>query len=98
MPLKLVKRPDSPYLIMRGTVGGISIEETTGTSKKEAAEVISNQREKGPLDESIYSKAVTVTVVHTAVCYQRHGGGEKRFLKPHAEHFGATRLPDISAG
>ncbi len=95
MPLKLVKRPKTPYWIMRGTVRGIAIEETTGTADKKAAEAIRVKREKELLDESIYGKAVTITFAYAAVDYLEHGGGEKRFLKLLADHFGTTLLRNI---
>lgn len=95
MPLKLVRRPKSPNWIMRGTVRGQSIEETTGTSDKEAAEAIRIQREKELLDESVYGKKATVTFAEAALDYIEHGDGETRFLKPLADHFGTTPLRNI---
>ncbi|ESY92820.1 site-specific integrase [Mesorhizobium sp. LNHC229A00] len=95
MPLKLVHRPKSPYWIMRGTVRGQSIEETTGTSNKEAAEAIRIQRETEILTESVYGKKATVTFAVAAIDYLEHGSGEGRFLKPLADHFGTTLLREI---
>ena len=45
MPLKIVRRPKSPYWIIRGTLRGIRLEESTGTDDKKAAEEIRAKRE-----------------------------------------------------
>lgn len=95
MALKLVKRPKSPNWIMRGTVRGQSIEETTGTSDKGAAEAIRVKREKELLDQSVYGKKVFVTFAAAALDYLEHGGGERRFLTPLVDHFGVTLLREI---
>lgn len=95
MALKLVRRPKSPYWIMRGTVRGQSIEETTGTFDKEAAEAIRVRREKELLDESIYGKQVTVTFAAAALDYIENGDGEGRFLTPLVDHFRTTLLREI---
>ncbi len=62
MPLKLVKRPKSPYWIMRGTVRGVRVEESTGTPDKRAAEEIKTKRAAEILNESIYGRTATMTV------------------------------------
>lgn len=95
MPLNLVRRPKSPYWIMRGTVRGQSIEETTGTSDKEIAEAIRIQRENELLTESVYGKKATVTFAVAALDYLEHGGGESRFLQKLVGHFGTTLLREI---
>jgi hypothetical protein len=61
MPLKLVRRPKSPFWIMRGTVRGIRIEERTGTDKRSVAEEIRAKREAELLTQSIYVRAATAT-------------------------------------
>lgn len=95
MPLKLVRRPKSPNWIMRGTVRGQGIEETTGTSNKAAAEAIRVQREAELLNESVYGKKATVTFAVAALDYLEHGDGESRFLKKLVDHFGTTLLQKI---
>ena len=45
MPIKLVKRPKSPFWVMRGTIRGIRVEETTGTADKKVAEEVRAKRE-----------------------------------------------------
>lgn len=95
MSLKLVKRPKSPNWIMRGTVRGQSIEETTGTADKAAAEAIRVRRENELLTESIYGKKATVTFATAALDYLEHGDGERRFLQKLVDHFGTTLLREI---
>jgi integrase len=94
MPLKLFKRPKSPNWIMRGTVRGQSIEETTGTTCKETAEAIRIKREGELLTESIWGKTQTMTFAQAALDYVE-AGGEKRFLKPLLDHFNTLPLRQI---
>src|SRR5579872_4737047 len=61
MSLKLVRRPKTPYWVMRGTVRGQSIEESTGVTDKAVAEQIRIKRENEILTESIWGKTLTVT-------------------------------------
>jgi integrase len=96
MPLKLVKRPKSPNWIMRGTVRRQSIEETTGVADRKTAEEIRIRREAELLTESVHGKALTVTFAHAALDYLEHGGGNRRFIKPVADHFGTALLKDIN--
>lgn len=91
MPLKLCKRPKSPNWIMRGTVRGQSIEETTGTSCKATAEAIRIKREGELLTESVWGKTHTMTFAQAALDYTE-AGGEKRFLTPLVRHFGILPL------
>jgi integrase len=93
--LKLVKRPKSPNWIMRGTVRGQSVEETTGVADKKVAEEIRVKRENELLTQSVWGKAKTVTFAHAALDYLEHGDGDPRFLKPLTDHFGTTLLRNI---
>lgn len=95
MPLKLVKRPKSPYWIMRGTVRGLSVEESTGVTDKKLAEEIRAKREAEILTESVYGKATTVTFASAVLDYLEHGAGNKRFLRPLLDHFKTTLLREI---
>lgn len=94
MPLKLVKRPKSPHWVMRGTVRGIRVEETTGTTEKAAAEVVRAKREAELLTESIYGKVATVTFAEAALSYLDEGG-TSRFLSPLVDYFGTTALKHV---
>lgn len=92
--LKLVRRPKSPYWIIRGTLRGVRVEESTGTGNKQAAEEIRVKREHDILTESVYGRSATATFAHAALSYLE-SGGTKRFIEPIIEHFGTTLLAKI---
>jgi hypothetical protein len=94
MPLRLVRRPKSPNWIIRGTLRGIRIEESTGVGDKRAAEEIKAKREAEILAESVYGRRATATFASAAVSYLEHGG-DNRFLEPIIEHFRTTPLAKI---
>jgi integrase len=94
VPLKLVKRPKSPYWIIRGSLRRIRIEESTGTSNRAAAEEIRAKREAEILSQSIYGRRVTATFAEAALSYLEQGGS-KRFTGPVISHFGTTALARI---
>ena len=95
MPIKLVKRPKSPFWVMRGTIRGIRVEECTGTADKKAAEEIRAKREAEILQQSIHGRVATVTFAEAALSYLDHGGS-KRFLDKVVEHFKTTPLAGIN--
>ena len=94
MPLKLVRRRRSPYWVMRGTIRGVRIEESTGTADRRVAEEIRAKREAEILAESIYGRRATATFSQAALSYVEFGGS-KRFLKPVVDYFGTTPLARI---
>jgi integrase len=94
MPLRLVKRPKSPYWIIRGTIRRIRVEESTGTSDLRAAEEIRIKREAEILEQSIHGRRATATFAAAALSYLEHGGS-KRFTVPVIRHFGTTPLARI---
>jgi integrase len=94
VPLKLVHRPRSPYWIIRGSLRGIRVEESTGVSDRRAAEEIRAKREAEILAESVYGRRATATFASAALSYLEHGG-ERRFLEPIIRHFGVTPLAKI---
>ena len=93
--LKLVQRPKSPDWVMRGTVRGVSIEESTGVANRKAAEEILTKRQAEILTESVWWKTATVTFAHAVADYLEHGAGDTRFLTPLLTHFTTTLLRDI---
>jgi integrase len=95
MPLKIVRRPKSPHWIIRGTLRGIRLEESTGTDSKAAAEEIRAKREAEILAESVYGRRATATFASAALSYLE-SGGSKRFLDPVIKHFGITPLAQIN--
>lgn len=94
MPLKLVRRPKSPNWIIRGTIRGIRVEESTGTSERRIAEEIRAKREAELLAQSVYGRRATATFAEAALSYLENGGS-KRFLQPVIKHFGTLALAKI---
>jgi integrase len=95
VPLRLTRRPKTPNWIMRGTVRGIRVEESTGTSDKRVAEEVRAKREAEILAESIHGRSATATFAQAALSYLEHGGS-KRFIAPVISHFGTTPLTRIN--
>ena len=79
MPLRLVRRPKSPNWIIRGTLRGIRVEESTGTDNKKVAQEIRAKREAEILAQSVYGRRATATFAEAALSYLENGGN-KRFL------------------
>jgi integrase len=94
MPIRLVHRPKSPYWIIRGTLRGIRVEESTGTDNKKVAEEVRAKREADILKQSIYGRRATATFAEAALIYLE-AGGNKRFLDKVIRHFGTTPLAKI---
>lgn len=94
MSLKLHRRKSSPNWYIRGTVRGISVDESTGTAKRAAAEEIRIRREAEVLQRSIHGARASAIFLEAAVGYMK-AGGERRYLKPLIDHFGATPLARI---
>lgn len=93
MSLKVVRRKGRNWYI-RGTVRGISVDESTGTDDREVAEAIRIKREAEILDRSVFGTKGTSTWLEAAVAYMENNG-ETRFMKPLNEHFGTTKLAQI---
>lgn len=94
MPLKLVRRPKSPHWIIRGTLRGIRVEESTCTGNRAAAEEIRAKREAEILAGSIYGHRATATFAGAALSYLENGGST-RFTAPVIAYFGTTPLAQI---
>jgi integrase len=97
MPIKIVRRPKSPHWIMRGTLRGVRLEESTGTDDKRGAEEIRAKREAEILAESIYGRRATATFASAALSYLE-SGGSRRFLEPIIRYFGTTPLAQVDQG
>jgi integrase len=97
MPLKLKKRHGSPNWYIRGTVRGQPVDESTGTSSREAAEAIRAKREWELTEGSVFGRRAVATFLAAAVSYME-GEGEERFLEPLMEHFGTRALSDMTQG
>jgi integrase len=94
MPLRIVRRPKSPYWVVRGTVRGVRVEESTGTSDRRVAEEIRTTREAEILTESVFGRRAVVTFAGAALSYLE-SDGERRFMVPILKHFGTTALGRI---
>ncbi len=94
MSLRLVRRRKSPHWIIRGTLRGIRVEESTGTDSKKFAEEIRAKREAEILAQSVYGRRATATFAEAALSYLE-SGGDKRFLDKVLRHFGTTPLAKI---
>lgn len=95
--LKLVKRHGSSYFYLRGTVRGISIDESTRVDfrNRRAAEEIKAKRQAELLEESIHGKRATATFSQAALSYIKHGGAQTYRLSDVIKHFGTTKLAKI---
>lgn len=69
MPLKLVRRPGSDQIYVRGTVRGQSVFESTGTSDPERAEGYRARRENELWDRSVYGARAVVTFAAAVESY-----------------------------
>lgn len=94
MPLKIVQRHGSPNWYLRGTIRGVTVDETTGTDDRNRAEEIRIRRETEILDRTIYGIRKTATFLEASVMYLENGGSP-RFVDRIAKHFGTTPLNQI---
>jgi integrase len=94
MSLRVVRRPWSPYWVIRGTVRGSRIEESAGTNDKKTAQEICAKREADELAAAIWGRSATATFAHAAASYLE-ATRNKRFLQPIIKHFGTTSLAQI---
>lgn len=94
MPLRLYRKRGSPNWYVRGTVRGVTVDESSGVADKQVAETIRARREWESLQASIFGRKTTATFLEAAVGYME-AGGERRFLGPLVKHFGTTTLARI---
>src|SRR5215471_2279890 len=92
--LKLVRRPKSPNWVIRGSLRGRRVEESTRTDDKKIAEEIRARREAEILTESVYGRRATATFAQAALNYLEQGGS-KRYLNEIISHFGTKPLVQI---
>jgi integrase len=95
MPLKLIKRHNSTNWYIRGTVHGVSVDESTRTSDRKIAEHIKTRREWDISQAKVFGIATVATFIQAAVSYM-DAGGDKRFLKRVIEHFGDMPLNKVN--
>jgi integrase len=93
--LKLVKRPKSPYWIIRGSVGSRRTEKSTRTIDRKRAEVIRIKLESELLDRSIHGPGYTATFARAVNMYLDLGKDD-RFINPLLNYFGKWRISEIT--
>jgi integrase len=94
MSLKLYRKRGSPNWYVRGTVRGITVDESSGVADRSAAEAIRAQREWECIQASIFGRKAIATFLEAGVSYLE-AGGEKRFMAPLLKHFGSQPLAAI---
>lgn len=100
MPLTIFRRKDKEgketgNWIIRGTIAGVSVYESSGLSNRKAAEIKRAKLENELIQRASLGKSARLTFAEAALTYIE-AGGEKRFLPSLLIHFGEnTRLAEI---
>lgn len=94
MPLKLKRRHGSPCWYIRGTVRGVSVDESTGLSDRQAAEDVLALRSAEIVTEAVHGSKAVRTFAQAALSYME-AGGEAKHLAPILAHFGTKKLAQI---
>jgi hypothetical protein len=99
MPLKCVRRPDSPYWWIIGTIGGVRLRESSGTDIRDLAEIRRAARENELYRADVHGpKAVRHPFSVVALSYLEHGGPHSAPTSARvgrlAEHVGPTLAAD----
>ena len=94
MPLKLVRRPRSPYWYIRGTIRGISVDESTGLGERKAAEDVLALRAAEVTKRAVHGDLATRTFAEAALSHME-AGGERIHLTPLIEMFGRRALASL---
>lgn len=79
-----------------GREKGVRVRESTGTARLKDAEAYRDNLRKELVDRETLGPAYTLTFADCVVIYLEKGG-ERRYMKPILERFGALRLRDITA-
>lgn len=95
MPLRIVKRHNSPYWYLRGSIRGIRVDESTGTGDQKAAEEIRIKREAEILTRSIHGDTASRSFAEAALSYME-ADGERKFVAPLLKEFGRKKLAQIA--
>lgn len=100
MPLKIVRRPNTPNWIIRGSLRGCRVEKSTGVTDRLAAQEIRAKCEAEIIAQSIHGRAATATFGQAVLNYLQTGGrkrtgGSKRFMADVLDHFENTPLARI---
>lgn len=93
--LRIKKYPKrSPNYLLTGTVGGVSVFESTGTPDRGLAEQYRLKREREIYEEAALGKVQPATFADAVAVYVNKGK-PKRFLTVLLDHFKETPLADI---
>ncbi len=92
MPLRIIKREDSPYWQITGSLNGVRVRQSTGTDSRSEAEKYRLEIEGKILSGKPTSRK---TVAHAVVAYIENGG-ENRFLKAITLTLGNEFLEDLN--
>lgn len=93
--LKLKKYPDrSKNYFIRGTVAGIVVFESTGTSDRDSAERYRQKREREIYGAERLGQETPASFADAVTVYRNKGKGS-RFVLKLLDHFKETPLPDI---
>lgn len=99
MSLKIVSRKGRETLYVRGTVGGQSIYESTGTNNPKHAEAYRAKREAELWQESVYGKRAVVTFASAVAGYEKAAPRSKTtllHLSRLLKHFGDRKVSSIN--
>lgn len=94
MPFKLVRRHGSDNWYIRGTIRGVTLDESTGVSEKPRAQQILEARENEIILASIPGRRPSASFLQVAVSYMENGG-ESRFIHPLIDYFGTRVMSEI---
>jgi integrase len=94
MPLKLTRRHGSAFWYIRGTVRGVTVDESTGLIERKDAEALRTRREWEITQGTVFGRRATARFIEAAVIYMETGG-ERRFLAPIIHEIGAKPLAQI---
>lgn len=94
MPLTIKRRHGSPNWYLRGTIRGLVVDESTGTSDRKAAEEVRAIREAELLKRSVHGDSATRTFAEAALSYMETGG-EGTHLAPILKAIGTKPLAAI---
>lgn len=84
----------SPYWQIRGSVKGVTVSESTGTTDRGKAEELRLKRERELFDQAVLGKERPTTFADAVSGYVA-AGGEARFLMPILDHFKDKPIQDI---
>lgn len=95
MPLKVTKRPGSPYWQITGTASGYRYRFSAQTDCRETAEALRLKTEREAAERRTHGDARVTTFAQAVIHYVRQGG-ETRLLAPLVKRWGEWRIAAIT--